>query len=66
MLFTEFIEEVKKETKFISIKQRREQKHNFIKVKNEITYGESIVNKSKAENIIHFRHYTIDELIWFL
>ena len=42
------------------MKQRRERKHNSIEVKNEITYGESIVNKSRAENLIIFRHYTID------
>ena len=42
------------------MKQKRERKHNFIDVENEITYGESIVNKSKAENLIPFRHSTID------
>ena len=42
------------------MKQRRERKHNFIEVENEITYGESIVNKSRAENLTPFRHYTID------
>ena len=42
------------------MKQRRERKHNFIEIENEITYGESIVNKSRAENLIFFRHYTID------
>ena len=42
------------------MKQRRERKHNFIEIENEITYGESIVNKSRAENLIPFRHYTID------
>ena len=42
------------------MKQRRERKHNSIEVENEITYGELIVNKSRAENLILFRHYTID------
>ena len=42
------------------MKQKREQKHNFIELENEITYGESIVNKSSAENLIFFRHFTID------
>ena len=42
------------------MKQRRERKHNSIEVENEITYGESIVNKSIAENLIPFHHYTID------
>ncbi|WZZ36809.1 hypothetical protein YC2023_020210 [Brassica napus] len=42
------------------MKQRRERKHNFIEVENEITYGEPIANKSRAENLIPFRHYTID------
>ena len=42
------------------MKQRRERKHNSIEVKNKITYGESIVNNSIAENLIPFRHYTID------
>ena len=32
------------------MKQRRERSHNFIEVKNKITYGESIVKKSRAEN----------------
>ena len=32
------------------MKQRRELKHNFIEVENKITYRESIVNKSRAEN----------------
>ena len=35
-------------------------KHNFIEVKNEITYRESIVNKSRVENLIHFLHFRID------
>ena len=48
MQFAEFIEEVKKETKRISVKHKRERKHNFIEVENEITYGESIVKKSRA------------------
>ena len=38
------------------MKQRRDRKHNFIEVENEITYGESIVNKLRAENQILFRH----------
>ena len=42
------------------MKQIREQKHNSIEVENEITYKESMVNKQRAENLIHFRHYTID------
>ena len=42
------------------MKQRRARKHNSIEVENEITYGESIVTKSRAENLISFRHYTID------
>ena len=42
------------------MKERRERKHNFIEVENEITHGKSIVNKSRAENLIPFRHYTID------
>ena len=42
------------------MKQKREPKNNFIEVENEITYGESIINKSRAENLIHFRHFTID------
>ena len=54
-------EEVKKkEIKLISVKHKRERKHNFIEVKNEITYGESIVTKSREENLISFRHFTID------
>ena len=49
MKFTEFTKEVKKkETKVISVKQKRERKHNFIEVGNKITYGESIVNKSRG------------------
>ena len=43
---------LKKETKLMSVKQKRERKHNFIEVENEITYVESIV--------IPFRHFTID------
>ena len=42
------------------MKQRRERNHNSIEVENEITHGESIVKKSRAENLIPFRHYTID------
>ena len=42
------------------MKQRQERKHNFIEVENEITYRESLVNKSRAENLISFRHHTID------
>ena len=42
--------------------QRRERKHNFIEVENEITYGDSIVNKSKAENLVLFHYYTIDDV----
>ena len=42
------------------MKQRRERKHNFIEVENEITYGKSIVNESRVENLISFPHFTID------
>ena len=42
------------------MKQIRERKTFFIEVENEITYAESIVNKSKAKNLIPFCHYTID------
>ena len=42
------------------MKQKRKRKHSFLEVENEITYGESIVNKSGAENLIFFRHFTID------
>ena len=42
------------------MKQRRERKHNSIEVENEITYGESIVNKLRVENLIPFRRYTIN------
>ena len=35
-------------------------KNNFIEIENEITYGESIVYKSRTENLIIFRHFTID------
>ena len=42
------------------MKQKRERKHNFIEVENEITNGELIVNKSRAENLIPFRHFIID------
>ena len=42
------------------MKHKRERKHTFIEVENEITYEESIVNKSRAENLILFRHFTID------
>ena len=49
-----------KKTKLILVKQKREQKHNFIEVKSEITYGESIVNKSRAGNLVHLHHFTID------
>ena len=45
--------------KFIPVK-RRERKHNFTEVENEITYGESIVKKTRAKNPISFRHFTID------
>ena len=31
------------------MKQRRERKHNFIEIENEIIYGESIVNKVRVE-----------------
>ena len=41
------------------MKQKPEVKHNFREVENEITYGESIVSKSIAENLISFRHFTI-------
>ena len=42
------------------MKQKQERKHNFIEIENEITYGKSVVNKSRAENLIPFHHYTID------
>ena len=42
------------------MKQRQERKYNFIEVENKITYGESIVNKSRAKNLIPFLHLTID------
>ena len=42
------------------MKQKQERKQNFIEIENEITYGESIVNKSRAKNLIFFRHFTID------
>ena len=42
------------------MKQIQELKHNFMEVENEITYGESIVNKSRAENLIPLCHITID------
>ena len=42
------------------MKQKRERKHNFIEVENEITYEGWIANKSRAKNLIHFRHFTID------
>ena len=48
------------------MKQKREPKNNFIEVENKITYGESIINKSRAENLILFRHYTIDIANFFL
>ena len=48
------------------MKQRRERNHNFIEAENKITYGESIVNKSRAENLIPFRHYTIDVAYFIL
>ena len=51
---------LKNETKLIQVKKKREQKHNLIDVKNEITYVESIVNKSREENLIPFRHFTIN------
>ena len=47
------------------MKQSRERKHNFIEVENEIIYGESIVNKSRAENIIPFRHYIYNRCCLF-
>ena len=39
------------------MKHKRQRKHNFIEIENEITYGESIVNKSRAEK----RHLIITE-----
>ena len=66
MQFAEFIEEVKKETKRISVKHKRERKHNFIEVENEITYGESILKKSREENIISFVILQSMFPIWFL
>ena len=35
----------RKETKLISMKQKRERKHNFIEVENKIIYEELVVNK---------------------
>ena len=32
------------------MKQRRKRNHNSIEVENEITYGESIVNKSRVNS----------------
>ena len=49
---------LKKKTQLILVKHKRKQ--NFIEVENEITYGESIVNKSRAENLIMFDHFTIE------
>ena len=43
-----------------NVKQKRERKQNFIEVKSEINFEESIVDKSRAENLILFRHFTID------
>ena len=43
----------------ISETEKRTKAH-FIEVENEIAYGESIVKKSRAENLISFRHFTID------
>ena len=42
------------------MKKKREQKYNFIEVENEINYGESVVNKSRGENLTPFRHSTIN------
>ena len=42
------------------MKQKQKRNHNFIEIENEFTYGESIVNKSREENLISYRHYTID------
>ena len=52
------------------MKHKRQRKHNFIEVENEITYEESIVNKTRAEkrhllitemvHLIPFCHFTID------
>ena len=56
---------LKKETKLIQVKKKREQKHNFIDVKNEITYVESIVNKSREENLIPFVILQSMLPIWF-
>ena len=42
------------------MKQKRERKHNFLEVENEINYGESIVNKLRAEKLILFRHFRVD------
>ena len=39
------------------MKHKRERRHNFIEVENKITYGESIVNKSRAENLIIFSSF---------
>ena len=51
---------LKKETKLVSVKHKQERKYNSIEVKNEIIYGESIVYKLRAENLISFCHFTID------
>ena len=47
------------------MKHKGEGKHNFIEVKNEITYGKSIVNKSRANNLIFLRHLQSMLPIWF-
>ena len=47
------------------MKQRRERKHNFIDVENEITYGQSIVNKSRAETLFSFAIIQSMLPIWF-
>ncbi|WZZ35821.1 hypothetical protein YC2023_019222 [Brassica napus] len=45
---------LKKETKLVSVKQKRERKHNFIEVKNEITYWESIVWTQKSRTLFEY------------
>ena len=46
-------------TSLVSMKQKREQKYNFM-LENKIIYGKSIVNKSRAENLILFYYFAID------
>ena len=48
------------------MKQNVERKHNFIEVENDITYGESIVKKSRAKNLIPVCHFTINVIYLIL